>query len=90
MLNADTYGGHNDWRLPTTEELLTLVEPEIRRENRLFIAPAFSATQQTCWSQDGSSDGQQFVDYFEGYHASKDALDSNYVRAVRGLYCRRS
>lgn len=89
-LNADTYGGHNDWRLPSTQELMSLVEPDIRKENRLYIAPVFSATQQTCWSQDGSSDGQQFVDFFEGYHASKDELDSNYVRAVRGIYCRRS
>ena len=89
-LNQEMHGGHNDWRLPTTEELMSLVEPGIQKDNRLYIAPVFSATQQTSWSQDGSTDGQQFVDFFEGHHASKDPLDSNFVRAVRGLSCRRS
>ena len=88
-LNVDQYGGHQDWRLPSTEELRSLVEPIIQTDNRLYIAPIFSATQQTCWSQDGSRDSQQFVDFFEGRHASKDQLDSNYVRVVRGVTCRR-
>ena len=50
QLNAESFAGHNDWRLPSNKELLTLM---LSRENnkRLFIDPIFGS-QRCFWSAD--------------------------------------
>jgi hypothetical protein len=43
---------YNDWRLPTLEEAVSLLESD--KKNGLFIAPVFDKWQSSIWT--GNSD----------------------------------
>jgi len=49
-LNKEQFAGYADWRLPTIEELVSLLENSPK--NGVHIAPVFSNTQIRCWSSD--------------------------------------
>ena len=50
-LNSSRFGGYGDWRLPTMEELYSLME-ETPNENRKFMDNLFDPAQSLCWSAD--------------------------------------
>lgn len=84
-LNQRGYGGCNNWRLPTLEELLSLLENRIS-SNRFFIAPLFSGEQRYIWTGDRmNSDLVWVVNFGTGKILGSSTIDLNYVRPVRSL-----
>jgi len=91
-LNNQKFNNYNDWRLPTIDELLTLLLKK-KSKQFLFIDPEFSDHQKLCWSSDiraaktpfGSNPNAAWgVDFSFGY-VFWGKFDSQFhVRAVRG------
>jgi len=88
-VNREGYAGASDWRLPTVEELASLLEP-IGENEGLYIDPMFDKNQRQCWSADESSESPNWgVDYKNGivYYGkvkrSGDYSEQSMVRGVR-------
>jgi len=82
QLQAENYGGYADWRLPTLEEAMSLMETE--KSGDLHIDAKFDAKQSWIWTADISSAGRAwFVSFSFGSCARRDIDGDNYVRAVR-------
>ena len=82
-LNKEKFGGYHDWRLPTLEELISLLEKEIS-DNGLYIDSVFSNKQYWCWSADNRSSGGAFDVNFDNGFVIND-WDKCFVRAVRSF-----
>ena len=89
-LNRQKFGGYENWRLPTVEELLSLLEKERNSANNLYINPMFDETQTWVWSadirqiKDERSSGSAWSVSFLGGRVYWDDLSSSLcVRAVR-------
>jgi hypothetical protein len=82
-LNAHAYAGFADWRLPTLEEAMTLLQPA--DSGGSHIAPQFDPGVNFIWTADHGKDaGSGFVLYFfDGALAREAANFSAWVRAVR-------
>lgn len=50
-LNSRRFGGYGDWRLPTTDELCSLLERNPNK-NGEFVESLFDPVQEICWSAD--------------------------------------
>jgi hypothetical protein len=84
-LNKHGFAGFNDWRLPTLEEAMTLIERSPNSQG-LHIDPIFNFKQRSwMWTSDrGEADSAWYVNFNYGYSKlNRIKSGNNYVRAVR-------
>ena len=84
-LNRTRFGGHHDWRLPTIDEVLSLLEPE-KNANGLHIDSCFSATQTYVFTADRRQPGGFWlVDFGRArvYWAAGTCFSGGFGRACR-------
>jgi serine/threonine-protein kinase len=83
-LNKQGFAGHNDWRLPTLEEAMSLMEPK-KNKHDLYIDSLFAKKQDWIWTADKESAGAAWVFiFFTGFCYDIFVLNFINVRAVRG------
>lgn len=83
-LNAAAFAGRTDWRLPTVEEAMSLMEPE-RRSGGLHLDPLFDPEPWWIWTADREGPVGPWVVYFYGGNCFVHVPlgGSAYVRGVR-------
>ncbi len=83
-LNREKFAGYSDWRLPTLEEAMSLMEPGKNKEG-LYIDPVFDKEKRWIWTADQSSASVAWVvNFTNGYcNDLRVGTDAIYVRAVR-------
>ena len=88
-LNRTGYAGYYDWRLPTSDEAMSLVEPQ-KNESNLYIDFLFNKQQMMIWTSDMVKDEpwSWFVCFDEGGCRNASLYENSsiyacYVRAVR-------
>ncbi|MCG6931556.1 MAG: protein kinase [Desulfofustis sp.] len=83
-LNEQRAEGKSSWRLPTTEELLTILRPPTV-ERDICLDPSFAPTIHWLWSADHCTKKQAWmVDIVESYIGRQDIDGSASVCAVSG------
>lgn len=83
-VNSEALCGHSDWRMPTDEELLSLVSPT--QTEPAINTNFFPLTQNSMyWSASSTEDGLSawYVSFGKGYHAWNLKDSPRYVRLVR-------
>lgn len=82
-LNRRGFGGSSQWRLPTVDELLSILDPP-GLGKKDCIPPAFDRTQKVLWSSDRRTFvSGWYVNMEAGFAGSADFTCHFYVRAVR-------
>jgi len=87
-LNSDQFVGYNDWRLPTLEEAMSLMEPA-ERSNGMYIDSVFDNMQRWIWTSDTNEFSLAWLANFVSgncYTYPNDYFDftsGGYVRAAR-------
>lgn len=81
-LNVEAYGGIQNWRLPTVDELITILTPS-PQGSTLCIESVFDTTQKWIWSSDRRSYvSAYYVDIELGFVGWQDFSAPYYVRAA--------
>jgi hypothetical protein len=85
-LNREGFAGCNDWRLPTIEEAMSLMEPE-PNEKIIYLHPCFSKKQPFVFVEARRKPGGYwFVDYKQGRAFwSSGTIPGGFGKLVRSL-----
>ena len=87
---SEQLGGHNDWRMPTSAELQTLLfESYPSSISPCIVDPIFSptTTEKIYWSSTSNAsdpNGAWFVTFSTGNVVTGNKINNGSVRAVRG------
>lgn len=84
-LNRDEFAGFSNWRLPTLEEAMSLMEARQNQDNGLYVHSLFNKQQRWIWTADkhNLSDVLYVIFYDEGFFNLDNRPNNYYVRAVR-------
>jgi uncharacterized RDD family membrane protein YckC len=85
MNNGKGFAGFSDWRLPTLEEAMSLMEAKQNEDNGLYINSLFDERQPWIWTSDRySASAAWLVNFiFGGCYHDDVGIYGNHVRAVR-------
>ena len=86
-LNKSGYAGYQDWRLPTVDEAVSLLESS-EKNGDLYIDPVFSKKQNWIWTgnrKSGGSEDAWCVNFGSGRVDGWYVGYSSYVRPVRSV-----
>ena len=81
-INTEKFAGFNDWRLPTVEEAMSLMESQAY--DRFHIDPEFERGINFIWTSDRATDGRIWMLYFyDGILSLERDRFNAWVRVVR-------
>lgn len=82
-LNEKGYAGFKDWRMPTLEEAVSLLESS-KKNGNLYVDPVFNAAQVNTWTGDLSSSESAWIVFFDQGRVNRDYFfNFFFVRPVR-------
>lgn len=86
-LNQQGYAGYHDWRLPTLEEALSILERRKNKNGVLYINSFFSDIQKFIWTSDLVKNQSKawFIFLHNGSYYKSKLSSKYYVKAVRTI-----